>query len=267
VPCTFSHPLAVIPLRCILPGPLRFAALVIGSLSPDFGYYISAFRLASFAHTLPGTFALCLPTGLLALAAFYLLRRSLCFVLPQPHRTALLPLTLANPRVSVASFLIMCVCILLGAWTHTIWDSFTHPHGWAVQRIALLRTPLELGATSLPLSYILQQASTFGAGTFLVVLYCRWLRNQPSAIERETAPFSDRSRYALLASLAFVAVVLAVPRALRISSLFEGYFAFRVFLFRLAIYSAGAFVPLVMISSLAFYVAHRRYSAQTRPAQ
>ena len=63
MPFTLSHPLAVVPLRRWCPARLNFAALVIGSMSPDFGYFIGQFDAAAFAHTIPGLFTVCLPTG------------------------------------------------------------------------------------------------------------------------------------------------------------------------------------------------------------
>ncbi|MBA3727450.1 MAG: DUF4184 family protein, partial [Armatimonadetes bacterium] len=38
MPWTFSHPAAVLPLRRLCPQSLDFAALVIGSTTPDIGY-------------------------------------------------------------------------------------------------------------------------------------------------------------------------------------------------------------------------------------
>jgi hypothetical protein len=261
MPCTFSHPLAVLPLGRFFPKPLHFAALVLGSLSPDFGYYIADFRMSRIAHTLPGTFTHCLPTGLVALVAFYVLRRPLCHILPQPHRAALLPLTLSSLHFSISAIFTIPLCILIGAWTHTIWDSFTHANGWAVQRMSVLRMTVPFANTSLQVSYIVQQASTIGAGVLLLVLYLRWLRHQP-AVNKGADAFPDAWRYALLASLALVAVALAVPRALRVSSLFEGYFAFRVFVFRLGVYSATIFAPLLIISSLVLYGVRPRNAPQ-----
>jgi hypothetical protein len=101
MPWTFSHPLVVVPLRRLCPERLNFTALIIGSMSPDFGYYIGKFPVANFAHTGLGTLVVCLPMGLLALGLFYLIRRPLCFVLPQPHRAALMPLASRRPSVSV----------------------------------------------------------------------------------------------------------------------------------------------------------------------
>jgi len=84
MPCTFSHPLAVVPLRRLCPERLNFTALIIGSMSPDFGNYIGQFPVANFAHTALGTLAVCLPMGLLALGLFYLIRRPFVSVSRSP---------------------------------------------------------------------------------------------------------------------------------------------------------------------------------------
>ena len=86
MPWTLSHPLAVLPLRRLTPRPLDFAALVIGSMTPDFGYYINRFDLSNLAHTLPGSFIVCLPTGVIMMLVFYLACRPVCYALPAPHR-------------------------------------------------------------------------------------------------------------------------------------------------------------------------------------
>jgi Domain of unknown function (DUF4184) len=258
MPCTFSHPLAVVPLRRWCPERLNFTALIIGSMSPDFGYYIGQFPVANFAHSALGTLAVCLPTGLLALGLFYLIRRPLCFVLPQPHRAALLPLASRRPSISVHSIFVAALSILLGAWTHTAWDSFTHPDGWTVTHLAMLRaTVIHVGTTPLAVFNFLQQVSTFGAGALLVVLYFRWLGRQRTTATGDTS-VHDRWRYTLIALLAAVALAIAVPAAFRVASTFEGYLAFRVFLFRAAVYSVAAFVPPLIVSSFVFYIIDRR---------
>jgi hypothetical protein len=259
MPFTFSHPLAVVPVRRFCPDRLNFAALAAGSMSPDFGYYVRQFPIAAFAHTIPGTFAICLPTALMALGVFYLVRRPLCFVLPQPHRAALMPRALRRPAFSFPAFLIAVFSVLLGAWTHTIWDSFTHDGGWAVERFAGLRSPLiYIDSATLPVSYCLQQASTFGGGALLAIIYFRWLRRHPNDGASEPDRLSDRARYVVLGVLATIAVAFAVPLALRTGSLFEGYLAFRVFVFRTSVYSIATFIPLVILSSVALYVVYRR---------
>lgn len=258
MPCTFSHPLAVVPLRRFCPERLNFTALIIGSMSPDFGYYIGQFPVANFAHTALGTLVVCLPMGLLALGLFYLIRRPLCFVLPQPHRAVLMPLASRRPSVSIHSVFVAALSILLGAWTHTVWDSFTHPDGWTVTHLAILQTTvIRVGTTSLAVFNFLQQISTFGAGALLLVLYFRWLRRQHTTATADTS-VHDVWRYTLIALLATVALAIAVPAAFRLASTLEGYLAFRVFVFRTAIYSVAAFVPPLIVSSFVFYIVDRR---------
>lgn len=259
MPCTFSHPLAVLPLRRWCPKGLNFAALIIGSMSPDFAYFTRQFSIAHFAHTIPGTFAVCLPTGLLALAVFYALRQSLCFILPQPHRAALTPLAAGKLSVSVRSVLVAAVSILLGAWSHTIWDSFTHDGAWAVRHLALLRAPLiHIGTSTLPASYLLQQASTFGAGLALVILYGLWLRLQPAAPPATDQFSRDAWRYLLLAALAVIALSAGVPAARRMAAHYDGFMAIRVFIFRTTVYSAAVFTPLFALSACLLHAIQRK---------
>ena len=223
MPSTFIHPLAVLPFSRLCPAPLNFAALVIGSMSPDFGYYLHQFPTARFAHTIVGTLTVCLPSGLVALALFYLLRQPLCFILPQPHRGALMPLAAVRPSLSGRSFLSAAASILLGAWTHTIWDSFTHDGAWSVERLSFLRESLFcVRGTVLPVSYVLQQVSTFAGGAALALAYFLWLRRHRVAASESSGTFSDRQRYLLLCALAAVALAVAVPAALSMASQFHG---------------------------------------------
>lgn len=227
-------------------------------MSPDFAYFARQFHIAHFAHTIPGTFAVCLPTGLLTLAVFYALRQPLCFILPQPHRAALAPLAAGKLSVTVRSVLVAAVSVLLGAWSHTIWDSFTHDGAWAVRNMTFLRTPLiRIGTTTLPASYLLQQASTVGAGLGLVILYCLWLRRQPAASPATNRFSRDGWRYLLLAALALISFSAGAPAASRMAAHYDGFMAIRVFVFRTAVYSAAVFMPLCALSACILHAIHR----------
>ncbi len=69
MPWTFAHPAAILPLRRRLP----LAALVVGSISPDIGYYLGLYPLATFAHSGLGLLMACLPMGAAALVVWHLL--------------------------------------------------------------------------------------------------------------------------------------------------------------------------------------------------
>jgi len=260
MPCTFSHPLAVIPLYCVFRRHLNLTALVIGSMSPDFAYYVSLFSIATFAHTTAGTLIVCLPTGLMALAIFLKVRQPICFLLPQPHRSALWPLTRDPSFVTPRSFLAASVSVLVGAWTHTVWDSFTHAAAWPVQRLPLLREPIFwVGNVELHGYYVLQQISSLVGAVVLAGFYLHWLRQQPKLYSRSTSVQSESWRYLLIGLMAVFAVGCATPFALRVASHYDGYFGFRVFVFRCGVYSAAIFGAAFVGVSLALASWRRRH--------
>lgn len=259
MPATFSHPLAVVPLFRFCPRHLNFAALVIGSMSPDFGYFARQFQLASFAHTALGTLVLCVSSGLIALGLFYLLRGPVCFLLPQPHRHAFKPLFSSRPRPSLRGLVVAVVSLLIGAWSHTIWDSFTHGSAWTVQHFALLRRPVfSFGDTVLPASHVLQQLSTVVGAMGLAVLYFRWRRRRPSPPPGEGADLFDGWRYAVILSIAALALVIAAPAAHAFASDFNGLTALRALIFRTTVYFGGIFLPLLIVASVALHAVRKR---------
>src|SRR5260221_11283718 len=92
MPWTFVHPAAVLPLRKYFVNRHLFGAVVVGSISPDFGYYVGRFDMATTAHTLLGLLIVCLPTGLALVVLIRILHRPVPNWLPQPHRQATLSL-------------------------------------------------------------------------------------------------------------------------------------------------------------------------------
>lgn len=256
MPWTFAHPAAILPLRSLCPARLDFAALVVGSLVPDLGYYLHRNDLATFAHGFAGSFLACLPSGLILYALVYLLREPLCFALPQPHRGALA----ASGRDSWSARVglgTLALSVLLGAWTHLAWDAFTHREGWAVQHLALLREPLfRVGSTGFPAYYLLQQASTIAGSLILLAAYRSWLKSRrvPVVLPAESG---DVGRHLLWASTALVALAVAAPMAFRVASGFDGWMAVRVLLFQTAVNATAIFLSLWAAGALAFYALRR----------
>lgn len=257
MPYTLSHPAAVLPLRRFCPRYLDFSALVIGSVTPDAGYYIRRFDLSSFAHTFLGSFAVCLPVGLVLLFIFYLIRRPVCFIMPVPHRDALFSLASSPVKMNLSRVLILVICLLIGAWTHIFWDSFTHQTGWFVHRVPWLRDPVfTIGATPFYGYYLLQQLSTVAGATLILFAYFTWLHRHRSIRADDTEP--ERWRYFLWSAIILSSVVVSVPLALRAAASFDGYLALRVLVFRASVYSLSIFVPLIIFASIVAYALRRR---------
>jgi hypothetical protein len=253
MPWTFAHPAAVVPLRRFCPRPLNFAALVIGALTPDFGYYVGLFGVATYAHTLPGSFLVCVPTGLALLACFYLVRRPVWNLLPQPHRALLQPLVTTPAPVRLASLFLAGLSILVGAWTHNAWDSLTHRSGWMVSEYPVLKEPIiPLGDSHLPLYYVLQHLSTLVGVVVLIAAYYLWMRRNGSEFVFLFSP-EDRWRYASLTGLLLLSAAIALPLAASAAQAFDGYLALRVFVFRSAVYGAALFIPLLVLIAVFVY--------------
>ena len=152
MPFTISHAAAVLPLQKTR---LPLAALMIGSMSPDFAYFLPGEPLRELTHSIAGLFWFCWPVSL---GIWFLFVR----VLEQPTR-ALLPdhwhvrFAASDREISLKKFALASAAVVLGAATHILWDSFTHRgtavvgalpalhevafyyHGWRIRWFVLLQ--------------------------------------------------------------------------------------------------------------------------------
>ena len=254
MPWTLSHPAVILPLRRLTPQPLNFVALVIGSMTPDLGYYINRFDLSTFAHTWPGSFLVCVPSGLFLLLVFYLFCKPVTYLLPTPHRPALLSCCPVFPTRLLA-WLIILGSLLLGAWTHNFWDAFTHEHGWFVVRIPWLQAvAFHLGSTTVHIYLVLQELCTLVGFLILLLAYRSWLGRQvaPPALPLS----SDAWRYLFWASIGLLSLLVALPAGWNYAAAvpLHGFLFYRSVVFRVAIYGPLIATPLVLLGASVCYV-------------
>src|SRR5215469_5858432 len=126
MPFTLAHPAAVLPLRRVR--LLRTAPLIVGALIPDLPYYLPA------SHTFEGSLTSDLLFGYLALGSIFLLRQPLTALLSARARLLCLN-ALAPFNRRWREWALAAAAIVLGVWTHLLWDSFTHLDGWFVHRV------------------------------------------------------------------------------------------------------------------------------------
>lgn len=201
MPWTFAHAAAAVLVRRFGAASLPLSGLVTGSLSPDFGYYVGAFGVATHAHTLRGAVAVCVPSACVVLLLVLRLRGLLVAPLPQPHRRALEGLP--SPSFgSMADIARMLAAVWVGAVTHVAWDSFTHASGAMVSLIAPLRHALfEVSGRTFATYNILQHVGTLFGIAVIGLAYARWL-------VRSVGPSSCVQWSALRACIPLVLVVL-----------------------------------------------------------
>jgi Domain of unknown function (DUF4184) len=220
MPWTLVHPAAVLPLRQLGLKQLSFGGLVVGSVSPDIGYYVGRFDLAVIAHTTLGLLILCLPTGLVLFVMVRVLHRPVANLLPEPHRSALLSIPQVPRLKSLRILLTVAVSIIIGAMTHNVWDSFTHSAGYMATKWPLLRESVwVLGNRNVRVHELLQHLSTLVGLLVVVVAYVRWLRRVDARRDAVNS-LGDGWRYALLFALAVAAMILGALVAHELSSVY-----------------------------------------------
>jgi hypothetical protein len=160
-------------LRRLCPRRLDFAALVLGSLSPDLGYAFGPQRLGAFSHRpLAGVFGFCLPVGLALLWLFHSVRLRAIARLPLRQRELLQPLC----RRRASGPVVIAVSLLLGAWTHIVLDSITHRNGWLATRVAFLQLGFPSPDSHTRVCDWLYSACTFGGVACVAWSYVNWVQ-------------------------------------------------------------------------------------------
>lgn len=183
MPFTLSHPAAVLPLLRPLARYGVLSALVVGSIAPDFPYYVGVRGARPYTHSLISILWFSIPVGWLAYLGFQLLlRRPAVFLLPEPLRARL------DPRPHIAAFGPVTLSLALGALTHVAWDTLTHRSRALARTFPFLREDLPtLWGHPLWSYRVLQNGSTLLGGAVVAVAVLHWfLRTPPRALAPES---------------------------------------------------------------------------------
>lgn len=158
---TFAHPAAVLPFQKRL-NKFYSTALVLGSMAPDYEYFIFVKPLQVTGHTLVGLLTTNLPLVFLVWLVYEtLIRDPFLRYLPNPIWKGAQQYRRAPQRIRHGREAWKFVySALLGMLTHLIWDSFTHRSGLMVEAVPVLKHGISLIGMQIPLYKILQHGST-----------------------------------------------------------------------------------------------------------
>lgn len=212
MPFTLSHPAAVLPLRR---KGLIFSALVVGSMAPDFTYFIPFMPSKAFTHSIPGIFLFCIPIGFAALLLFHkVLKMPLLSLIPENHRRRLLTLPMKFTLLPVRRTPMTLFSLFLGVVTHFLWDSFTHIYGFGVMAFPFFQTPLfHLGSREIPLYTVLQHLSTVIGLAIIAIWYWKWYQNAAIVPGSQTNFLSTGVRITILFIMLLTAFLTALIAA------------------------------------------------------
>lgn len=174
MPFTFAHPAIVIPLKYPSKPKFFITSLIMGSMIPDFEYFIRMKIESIYSHTWLGLFWFDLPVGLLTIFIYQkLIKNVLITHLPATLNRRFSKFIGVNKNYSsLKNILATVICIIIGSVSHLLWDGFTHPTGYFVKTISALSNMISIGNYHVYLYKLLQHVSTLIG--ILTILFAVW---------------------------------------------------------------------------------------------
>ncbi|KMY49675.1 DUF4184 family protein [Peribacillus loiseleuriae] len=173
MPLTFAHPAAILPFSR-KSKYINFSAMVLGSMAPDFEYFLRGQPFGEIGHTFIGFLFLNLPLVTLIYFIYHLFIHQTLF----NHLPIFLQDSYSKKSDSSTNLkiIVFCYSALFGMLTHVIWDSFTHMNGFMVINSPILTYTFSVYGFDIPLYKFLQHGSTlFGITMIFGYLYYRAL--------------------------------------------------------------------------------------------
>ncbi|MDP8161969.1 DUF4184 family protein [Pasteurella skyensis] len=167
MPFTFSHPAIVLPLKPIFGKWVSLTALIIGSLTPDFEYFLRMRMYSEYSHTLLGALWFNLPLGIILFIIFHrIIKKTLLENSPRFIQYRLSQFKNEDGLLYLKNhWIIVSISIVIGAYSHILWDSFTHQYAFFVHYFALGQM---LGHSNIPIFKFLQHLSTISGALFML---------------------------------------------------------------------------------------------------
>lgn len=216
MPFTFAHPAIVLPLHALQRRCFSLTALVAGSLSPDFEYFLRMQIHSSHIHTLWGLLYFDLPLGLILAFLFHnIVRDPLLDNLPGflRRRVSVYKTFRWNHYFRTHVFVVL-YSLLIGAASHLFWDAFTHSDGFFVKQCSFLKGSIYVAGIHIGYWKILQHGSTLmGFAVLFFALY-----RLPSRRE-SSVPASSAYRVCVL----FMTTVFMLLRHVIVQPLYRQY--------------------------------------------
>lgn len=261
MPLTFSHPAASVPWRHF---GLKLSPLVVGSMAPDFAKFATLSPATNFGHTWPGIFWFCVPCGLIALLIFHaLIKQPLFAMLPFTHQKRLVPILNRFSFTPAKEFLVIIVSLIVGAFTHLAWDSFTHKNELTENILPLLnKTIFVIRDHPVRFYKLLQHGSTIGGFASLIFWYSRWFNQAPEHNVDSRFLLSAKAKIILWLTMLCVALGAGMAYGLIIANQHSGIKAFKIFLGRSVVASGALFGILLLIFCIVLHRKNHRLSQQ-----
>jgi len=208
VPFTAAHAAAALPFRKL---QLPLSALLIGTLAPDFEYFLRMAPSGGFGHTVGGVLLFALPIALLALWIFHTAVKQALFEISPNALQRRLTRYMGDFSFGGAQRTVtILIAILLGIATHLAWDSLTHPNTWPYDHWVFLRTMVQFPVVGGVGWYkILQHGSTVIGLSLVGCWVVSWYRYAEAPCAAPSPRFSRKHRWTIFAATLAIAGLAA----------------------------------------------------------
>ena len=205
MPFTPTHIVAIMPIAALFRW-LPLSALAIGSMIPDLPWFAPFSPDYAMTHSPAGVFTVCLPLGVAVFLLFQcVIKVPVVSLFPRWVQSRMM--TCVKPLLvpSVGFFLCVSIAVVVGAFTHILWDAFTHQGRWGTQLFPILNQTTTIAGQHIPGYKLLQYGSTIVGLPVLALLCELWLRGNTASPVDGLYPFGRRAK------LFFVGVTIAIP--------------------------------------------------------
>jgi len=205
MPFTLSHAAAVLPFSRPLARWQVLSAAVIGSMVPDFRVFMPWHLQRFETHSAVSLFTFSLPLGLSVYWLFqYLIKVPMIEVLPDGAYARWHAHQSPAPIRSTSQWLLAGCGVLGGAFTHLVWDAFTHEGARGVRMLPMLDEPIfGVGHHHMLFARALQDISSLAGLLAVLAMLCYGLRRgAEAAVPNRLIPSRERSVWSLIYALA-----------------------------------------------------------------
>jgi hypothetical protein len=182
MPFTTAHIAAILPLKKYCPHIFSVSSLVIGSMIPDFEYFVRMTLYGRYGHTLNGIFIFDIPLGIILYIIFHEFVRlpSITYFPTYFYSRFGSAANFKWKPYFFKNFAKILLSLFVGILTHFAWDSFTHDKKYFfVKYVPILLEYIHVFGYKMPLHYFLQILSTF-VGMIILFWYVHLLPSKYS---------------------------------------------------------------------------------------
>ena len=219
MPFTLSHAAAALPFRRFKP---VWPALVIGTMAPDFEYFLRLSDEGRTGHHFPGLVIITLPLAILVFCLFECyVRKPIVELLPLALQRRLQNHLKSRSVTGWKSFAVVMAWILCGIATHLAWDWCTHPHTWIWEHWGWLRQKVAVPFhPPVMMNKLVQYASSLFGLTVLTIWFVVWYYRAVPAKQVLTKQLTPSRKVIIVGIMTTVVVIAGYPLAIqRVSEL------------------------------------------------